>query len=334
MFHDVWCHFKKEFSRLMAVNLFGNDNENQSHLQVEKIASLAIARNFDSQRRTFMRWMMLPTVGMASQLFAQTPAPAIRTVPGLALALGGGAARGFTHIGVIEVLEGLGIRPEWVVGTSAGSLVGALYASGMSIPELKKQALALDEADLGDWTITGRGPLKGEAIERLVNRLIANKPMESFPIKFAAVATDLFNGKPIYFTRGNAGQAVRASSSVPGVFEPVSIRGRDYVDGGLVSPIPVSAARALGAKKVIAVDISAKPKFQSTDSMPQMFLQTFAIMGQQMGATELAGADVAIVPEVGDLSAGDFSQRLRSIQEGNRSAQLQIEAIKRLIAAR
>jgi NTE family protein len=316
----------------MVADLFRNGNENQSHLQVKGFKCSEITPGFDSHRRRLSQWLLLPIAATTPLLFAQNSAPAIRTIPGLGLALGGGAARGFTHIGVIEVIESLGIRPEWVVGTSAGSLVGALYASGMSVPELKKQALALDEAELGDWTITGRGPLKGEAIERLVNRLIANKPMESFPIKFAAIATDLFNGKPTYFTRGNAGQAVRASSSVPGVFEPVSIRGRDYVDGGLVSPIPVSAARALGAKKVIAVDISAKPKFQSTDSMPQMFLQTFAIMGQQMGATELARADVAIVPEVGDLSAGDFSQRARSIDEGNRAAQLQREAIKRLIA--
>jgi NTE family protein len=323
---------KKGLIQPMGVNLFGNDNENQSHLQVACFENANFTPGCNSHRRRFAQWLLLPTVVLSGQSFAQSPAPAIRTVPGLALALGGGAARGFTHIGVIEVLESLGIRPEWVVGTSAGSLVGALYASGMSVPELKKQALALDEAELGDWTITGRGPLKGEAIERLVNRLIANKAMESFPIKFAAVATDLFNGKPIYFTRGNTGQAVRASSSVPGVFEPVSIRGRDYVDGGLVSPIPVSAARALGAKKVIAVDISAKPKFQSTDSMPQMFLQTFAIMGQQMGATELARADIAIVPEVGDLSAGDFSQRARSIEEGSRAAQVHREAIKRLIA--
>jgi predicted acylesterase/phospholipase RssA len=191
----------------MAVNLFGNDNENQSHLQVDGVECTASERSFDCQRRRFMQWLTLPTAAMPSLLFAQTPGSTIRTIPGLALALGGGAARGFTHIGVIEVLEGLGIRPEWVVGTSAGSLVGALYASGMSLADLKKQALALDESDLGDWTMTGRGPLKGEAIERMVNRLIANKPMESFPIKFAAVATDLFNGKPIYFTRGNAGQA-------------------------------------------------------------------------------------------------------------------------------
>jgi NTE family protein len=307
---------------------FRNDNENESHLQVDGFLSSTC-----NERRDFCRWLTLPVFSTAlSQSYAQQNSkPVVVTVPGLALALGGGAARGFTHIGVIEVLESMGIKPEWVVGTSAGSLVGALYASGMSVPELKKQALALDEAELGDWTITGRGPLKGEAIERVVNRLVANRSMETFPIKFAAVATDLFNGKPIYFTRGNVGQAVRASSSVPGVFEPVSIRGREYVDGGLVSPIPVSAARALGAKKVIAVDISAKPKFQSTDSMPQMFLQTFAIMGQQMGATELAKADIAISPEVGDLSAGDFSQRQRSIDEGVKAASLQREAIKRLI---
>jgi NTE family protein len=316
----------------MAMNLFGNDNENQSHLQIEAWKKRDFTHVIDGNRRSLAQWFLLPMVGISLKSRAQNQSPSLKTIPGLALALGGGAARGFSHIGVIEVIESLGIRPEWVVGTSAGSLVGALYASGMSVPELKKQALALDEADLGDWTMTGRGPLKGEAIERLVNRLIGNKAMELFPIKFAAVATDLFNGKPIYFTRGNTGQAVRASSSVPGVFEPVSIRGRDYVDGGLVSPIPVSAARALGAKKVIAVDISAKPKFQSTDSMPQMFLQTFAIMGQQMGANELARADVVISPEVGDLNAGDFSQRARSIEDGSSAAKRQREAIRQLIA--
>lgn len=308
--------------RKLLVNSL-NDNENQSHYQ---------SQVFCSDRRN----MNLALVGaMLSMFGAAVPkvshASAATTVPGLALALGGGAARGFTHIGVLEVLEDLGIRPEWVVGTSAGSLVGALYASGMPLAELKRQALLLEESDLGDWTITGRGPLKGEAIEKMVNRLIGNKPIEGFAMKFAAVATDLFNGKPIYFSRGNAGQAVRASSSVPGVFEPVSIRGRDYVDGGLVSPVPVTAARSLGARKVIAVDISAKPRFQPTDSIAQVFLQTFAIMGQQLGAYELAKADIVIVPEVGDLASGDFSQRIRAVDEGRRAATLQRDAIRKLV---
>jgi NTE family protein len=309
-------------NRLVVSDL--NDNENQSHYQLE---------GFCSDRRNVNFAAIAATLGLFSAaLPGLGKAAAGVTVPGLGLALGGGAARGFTHIGVLEVLEDLGVRPEWVVGTSAGSLVGALYASGMPLAELKRQALLLEESDLGDWTITGRGPLKGEAIEKMVNRLIGNKPIESFAIKFAAVATDLFNGKPIYFSRGNAGQAVRASSSVPGVFEPVSIRGRDYVDGGLVSPVPVSAARSLGARKIIAVDISAKPRFQPTDSIPQVFLQTFAIMGQQLGVYELAKADVVIVPEVGDLGSGDFSQRTRAVEEGRRAASLQREAIRRLVA--
>jgi NTE family protein len=309
-------------NRLVVSDL--NDNENQSHYQLE---------GFCSDRRNVNFAAIAATLGLFSAaLPGLGKAAAGVTVPGLGLALGGGAARGFTHIGVLEVLEDLGIRPEWVVGTSAGSLVGALYASGMPLAELKRQALLLEESDLGDWTITGRGPLKGEAIEKMVNRLIGNKPIESFAIKFAAVATDLFNGKPIYFSRGNAGQAVRASSSVPGVFEPVSIRGRDYVDGGLVSPVPVSAARSLGARKIIAVDISAKPRFQPTDSIPQVFLQTFAIMGQQLGVYELAKADIVIVPEVGDLGSGDFSQRTRAVEEGRRAASLQREAIRRLVA--
>jgi NTE family protein len=301
-----------------------NDNENQSHYQLEGL---------NSDRRNVIFAALAATLGIVGVTVPDLAKAATSvTVAGLGLALGGGAARGFTHIGVLEVLEDLGIRPEWVVGTSAGSLVGALYASGMPLAELKRQALLLEESDLGDWTITGRGPLKGEAIEKMVNRLIGNKPIESFAIKFAAVATDLFNGKPIYFSRGNAGQAVRASSSVPGVFEPVSIRGRDYVDGGLVSPVPVSAARSLGARKVIAVDISAKPRFQPTDSIPQVFLQTFAIMGQQLGIYELAKADVVIVPEVGDLGSGDFSQRSRAVDEGRRAAAAQREAIRRLVS--
>ena len=305
-------------------NLDTKDNNNHSHLQM-------IVQNKALRRRViFGGFSLTALISRLPNAVAQTRPPVKR---GLALALGGGAARGFAHVGVIEVLEANGIRPEWVVGTSAGSLVGALYASGMSLTELRKQALALDESALGDWTITGRAPIKGEYLERLVNRLIGTKPMEAFELKFAAVATDLFNGKPIYFSRGNAGQAVRASSSVPGVFEPVSISGRDYVDGGLVAPIPVSAARALGARKVIAVDISAKPRFQATDSLAQVFLQTFAIMGQQLGSQEMALADIAISPETGDLSATDFAQRSRMIEEGQRATALLIPAIQRLLAS-
>jgi NTE family protein len=236
------------------------------------------------------------------------------------LALGGGAARGFAHVGVIAALESAGIVPDIVTGTSAGSVVGALYASGMSAGRLRRTALALEEGGLGDWSLSGRGLLRGQALQDLVNRLLENRPIERFPRTFAATATDLYNGRLVLLRSGNPGRAVRASSAVPGLFQPVAIDGREYVDGGVASPVPVRAARELGADRVIAVDISAKPVFQQTDSMAGILLQTFAIMGQRLAAAELREADWVIAPAVGDLSGADFASRELAMAEGERAA--------------
>ncbi|MDP3785908.1 MAG: patatin-like phospholipase family protein, partial [Undibacterium sp.] len=163
------------------------------------------------------------------------------------LALGGGAARGFAHIGVIKVLESQGVAVDIVVGTSAGSVVGAMYAAGNNGFTLQKMALEMDEATISDWSLPffakSSGVLKGEALQNYVNRMVQNSPIEKMRKPFGAVATDLNTGLPILFQRGNTGLAVRASSSVPGVFQPVKINERFYVDGGLVSPVPVRFAR-------------------------------------------------------------------------------------------
>jgi NTE family protein len=236
--------------------------------------------------------------------------------PIIGLALGGGAARGFAHVGVIAALEKVGIQPDWIVGTSAGSLVGALYASGLNAAALRAAALALDEASLGDWTFRGRGVLRGQGLQDLVNRLVNNKRIEQFPRRFAATATDLYNGSLKLFVSGDCGVVVRASSAVPTVFEPVTLDGREYVDGGLASPIPVGSARRLGCDVVIAVDISAKPSFQPTETMPQVLLQTFAIMGRSLAERELLDADVQVRPAVSDLGAANFEARVRAIADG------------------
>lgn len=254
--------------------------------------------------------------------------------PRLALALGGGAARGFAHVGVVEALERAGLRPDLIVGTSAGSLVGALYASGLDGPGLHRAALSLEEGVLGDWTLTGRGLLRGRALQDLVNRLVASRPIERFAIPYAAVVTDLYNGRAMLLRQGDAGVAVRASSAVPGVFEPVSIGGREYVDGGLSSPVPVRAARGLGADVVVAVDIAAQPRFQETDTLPRVLLQTFAIMASHLADNELREADVVIRPSVGDLSSADFSQRALAIAEGERAALAALAAIRAALANR
>jgi len=255
------------------------------------------------------------TLGKAPPTAQPAPAPVK-----IGLALGGGAARGFTHIGVIKALEAQGIVPDIVVGTSAGSVVGSLYAAGLSGFELQKVAMEMDEAQVGDWSLPDRGVFKGEALQNFVNKAVGNRPLEKLPRTFAAVATDLHSGELVAFRTGNTGMAVRASSTVPGVFQPVNINGREYVDGGLVSPVPVRTARSMGANFVIAVDISAKPRDGKTQSTLNVMLQTFAIMGQTIGRYELAEADMVIRPATAELPSADFQARHKAVLEGEKAA--------------
>jgi len=255
------------------------------------------------------------------------PAP-----PKIALALGGGAARGFAHIGVIKALESHGIVPDMVIGTSSGSLVGALYASGYGGFDLQRTALQLDDTIIADWSLPDRGFIKGEALQNFVNQAVQNRPMEKLNKPFAVVATDLQSGEPVVFRTGNTGMAVRASSSVPGVFQPVTISGREYVDGGLVSPVPVRAARAMGADLVIAVYISNNPRLGKTKDSVDVMLQTFAIMGQSIAGYELSEADIVIRPDTGRIRSTAFEDRHMAIIEGEKAGLAAIAAIKQKIA--
>ena len=259
--------------------------------------------------------------------------PEVRLVaPRIALALGGGAARGFAHIGVIKALESHGIVPDLVVGTSAGSLVGALYASGYGGFDLQRVALQLDDTVIADWSLPDRGFIKGEALQNFVNQAVQNRLLEKLNKPFAAVATDLQSGEPVVFRTGNTGMAVRASSSVPGVFQPVSISGRDYVDGGLVSPVPVRAARGMGADIVIAVYISNNPRLGKTRDSVDVMLQSFAIMGQSIAGYELNEADIVIRPDTGRIRSTGFEDRHLAIIEGEKAGLAAIAAIKQKIA--
>ncbi|HXF65648.1 MAG TPA: patatin-like phospholipase family protein [Burkholderiales bacterium] len=258
----------------------------------------------------------------------QPKAEAKSAAPKVALVLGGGAARGFAHVGVIKVLEANGIRPDIVVGVSAGSLVGALYAGGYGAADLERVALTLDERVLGDWTLPHRGIFKGEALQDFVNRAVQYRPLEKLNRVFAVVATDLQSGEQVVFRRGNTGMAVRASSSVPGVFQPVRINGREYVDGGLTGPVPVRVARRLGADVVIAVDVSARPKHGGTADTLEVLLQTFAIMGQAIAANELPEADIVIRPDTSQLTAIGFENRGLAIREGERAARAALPQIQ------
>lgn len=256
--------------------------------------------------------------------------------PRIGLALGGGAARGFAHVGVIQVLEEAGISAQLVAGTSAGSLVAALYASGKKGEELQKIAVSMDEATIADWTLPlfNRGMLRGEALAKYVNTQVQARLIEDMPLPLGIVATDLKTGVGVVFQRGDTGTAVRASSAVPAVFQPVRISGNDYVDGGLYSPVPVRAARSMGAELVVAVDISSPPEGAVTDGTLQVLLQTFSIMGKSINTLELKDADVVVRPALLGVSSADFTARKRSIEAGRIAMQAALPQLRAAIAAK
>jgi NTE family protein len=256
----------------------------------------------------------------------------------IGLALGGGAARGFAHIGVIKALEAQGIVPDFVVGTSAGSVVGAMYAYGYNGFTLQKMAMEMDEASISDWALPffskSSGVLKGEALQAYVNKAVHGQTIEKLKIPFGAVATDLKTGQPILFRRGNTGMAVRASSAVPSVFQPVSIAGHTYVDGGLVAPVPVRFAKEMGAEFIIAVNISSATEAQATASSLDVLMQTFTIMGQRINQHELKDADVVITPSLGAMGSADFNGRNLAVLAGEQAAASVMSQLKAKLKAR
>jgi len=262
--------------------------------------------------------------------------PVLKSIPKpikVGLALGGGAARGFAHIGVIKALESQGINVEVIAGTSAGSLVGALYAAGNNGFALQKIALHMDETTMSDWIVplfaNSTGVLKGVGLQNFVNKEVKQIPIEKLNKTFGAVATNLNTGEAVLFRLGNTGMAVRASSAVPGVFQPVKIGHILYVDGGLVAPVPVKYAREMGADFVIAVNISAQPDVQASSSAFTILMQSFAIMGQTINQYELKNADVVIRPELPDMKGNDFSGRNLAILAGERAAMAAMPEIKK-----
>jgi NTE family protein len=278
-----------------------------------------------------------PALGDSTPLLHPPAAAPLRKVK-IGLALGGGAARGFAHIGVIKALEANGIMADVVVGTSAGSVVGALYAAGNNAGALQKMAYDMDEAAISDWALplfgSKSGVLKGVALQSYVNKAVQNRPIEKLRLPFGAVASDLKTGQPILFARGNTGQAVRASSAVPGVFQPVTIGNRTYVDGGLVAPVPVRFTREMGAEFIIAVNISTQTDAQAAVSSLEVIMQTFSIMGQRINQYELRDADVVIQPALGNMASNDFASRARAMQAGEKATLALMGQIKQKLKAR
>ncbi|MBS3921500.1 MAG: patatin-like phospholipase family protein [Deltaproteobacteria bacterium] len=246
----------------------------------------------------------------------------------IALVLGAGASKGFAHIGVLKILETNKIPVHMIVGTSVGSVIGSFYAYGLNAFELQKLSFSIEQKDIVDLTIPENGFIKGEKLEEFVNRTLKNTPMEKLKIPFYAIAIEIQNGQETVFGRGNTGQAVRASCSIPGVFRPVKIGDKVYVDGGVVSPVAVDAAKRLGADVVLAVDISASAERTPPRNTIETLLQSIDIMYSKLAATQLAQADVVIRPKVGYIGSSDFSKKHEAVLEGEKAT---IEVMPRIL---
>lgn len=304
----------------------------------------------------------------------QTPATAMPTAPKVALVLGGGAAKGIAHVGVIKALEDNGIKPDIIVGTSVGSLVGSLYASGMSADTLKKVTLATPDSALMDFTFSNQGFVEGVKLKNFINKQVNNRPIEDFPIKFAAIATERDTLAKTVLDFGNAGLAVQASCSIPNIFIAPRIPekvGKKYIDGGVSSLVPVDTARELGADIVIAVDVTAaKPPAETTAQLAKLkngqtidikslasfwglFEQSIAAglynqlpvnkaaVNNSQNATakpahsrEALRADVLIIPEVGHASFVDTRERAALISEGEKAALAKLPDIQKIVTAK
>lgn len=266
---------------------------------------------------------------------ALAAAPVVSAKPaGVALVLGGGGCRGYGHVGVLRVLEQNGLKPDLIVGSSAGALVGVLIAAGLSVDAIERLGARLSANTLRDWIFPRLGIFGGAGIARFVRAQIGERRIESLPTRFAALTTDLRSGEAVILDRGEAGVAVQASSSAPGLLEPVKLDGRLLVDGNLAAPVPVSAARRLGAKKVISVDVTFPPEQANLEDPFDALYQGFSILTRKLALEERALADVMIepmIPEHLEMSARVIGEH---ISAGERAGRAVLPMLRETFAVR
>jgi NTE family protein len=258
--------------------------------------------------------------------------------PRVGLALSGGAARGAAHVGVLKVLLAHGIPIDCIAGTSAGALVGGAFAAGLPLAELERFALRMRWRDFGRVTLSRLGVQSNARMEEYIRALFPVTRFEDLRIPFAAVATDFDTGRAVLLRdEGDLAFAIRASCAVPGWYVPVTdAEGRQLVDGGLVANVPVEAARALGARIVIAVDVNFEgAKFLGPPrSAIGVILQSMMFVQRTVSAHELRGADVAIIPRVGHIRWDEMARAPELIAAGEEATREVLPQLDALLAPR
>jgi NTE family protein len=282
-------------------------------------------------------WAFAACVATSTKNEDKSPAGTGEVLPKVGIALGGGGARGFAEIGVLRALEQEKIPIDMVVGTSVGSLIGAIYADTGSVLDAEFIAISINEEDIFDYgalSIFSGGFVKGEKLEKFLNTHLRNKEIQNLTIPFGAVAVDLRTGKAVMFEQGSVARAVHASCAIPGVFVPVEIGGRVFVDGGVTDPIPVELTRKKGADVVIAVVIDPALPQQAPKNPLEVAYHAVTIMSSEIGVLGVKNADVIIHPDVGNVAYDDFSQKKRLIEAGEKAARTMMPEIRAVIRAK
>ncbi len=252
--------------------------------------------------------------------------------PTIALALGSGAFRGLAHIGVLDTFEREGIPVDMIAGTSMGALVGAIYAAGVTPKEMEARLESLNEMYLYDVTIPRRGLLSGRRAQALVEEMTGAKTFEQARLPFAAVACDFATGERVVLREGPMHEAVRASTSIPGVFVPVERDGRTLVDGGLVGRVPSDVCHEMGADLVIGVDVGYRGQHMETGGIIEILIHTIDIFEWQVAKQHVSEADLMITPNVLDFNPARIGGRgLECVQRGRDAALQALREVRRLI---
>ena len=300
--------------------------------RVNVVLFQAMTKRKKEQKKKVIHWLKGAVGRVREFAYTEPPAPA-RERPRIGVALGGGFARGIAHLGVLRVLQEENIPVDYLTGTSAGAMLAIAYASGHTIPEIVRQARATRFKDFGNWKLSWMGLASNQKLEHYPRKYLGVSTFEDLKVPLAIAATDLATGEPVYFSHGPLGPALRASCAYPGMFVPVEFEGRMLVDGFLAAPVPVEAARSIGADIVIAVFLEAANN-RKPASIVDVIGLSFAILQRHADLEWRRTADVSIEPVVKDFLWDDFDRTDELIAAGETAARIAIPKIRAAIAAR
>lgn len=244
----------------------------------------------------------------------------------IGLALGGGAALGAAHIGVLKALEELDIKISYVSGTSIGALIASLFAFGKGWEEMKEMAVELKWLDITEISLSKFGVLSNKSLGSLLKKYIGEVTFEEAAIPLAVVATNISNGKKVVLDTGPVAPAVMASTAIPGIFNPVTIEGQMLVDGGIVENVPVSPLKKMGAEYIIGVDLNAKYANPQPSNIVEILLNSFTFTLLTAAKIQTKVADVVIKPDLAPFSKMKISQMEKRIEVGYQEAKKALSA--------